>query len=301
MNKPKSEKKISTEKPLFSIIIPTYERPHSIEKTLLSISDLKQEQEPIQVVVVNDASRVPYDTVIEKYKKRLDLKYTIQKHQGPARARNRGAELATGQYLVFIDDDCTFSPSWFQSVRNAVKPDRVVGGKTVNNLDENIFAVSSQVLIDYLYSYYNKEHQSSLFLTSNNMIVPRVIFNAIHGFDTTFIDAAAEDRDFCDRLLKAGYKIVYHPEILIHHFHKMNFRHYLHQHFKYGCMAELFHEKRLKNSHEKYKFEPLSFYINLLLFPFQKHKTYRAILISILLIFSQIANAIGFFSAKIKK
>lgn len=281
----------------FSIIIPSYNRPDSLRTCLQSIRDLKTGNTPMQIVVVNDGSTQPYEHVIQPFREKLDIAYVEQENQGPAAARNNGAQHATGQYLIFLDDDCAFSPNWLTTFKAAVSADVIVGGKTENCLKQNLFSQTSQVLVDYLYEYYNVDRKHASFLTSNNMIIPRAIFNKLGGFDMSFTDSAAEDRDFCDRLLHKGYRIVYQPEILIHHRHKMGFSGFVRQHFKYGCGANIYHQKRAHLNKQKLKVEPLRFYVNLILFPF-KNKCPNTLLVSLFLFASQAVNAIGFFWAK---
>ena len=285
---------------LFSFIIPTFNRPFSLNRVLKSIVEQKIQREEIEVIVVNDGGTDIYDDIIIKYTDQIPIIYQYQKNQGPARARNSGARLSHGRYLVFLDDDCSLSSDWVEFAKDRIRPDRLIGGKTVNCIPENIYAQASQDLIDYLYTYYNREYQNSEFITSNNMIIPQTIFKALNGFDTDFTDAAAEDRDFCDRVKYAGYEIYYAPDIIIGHWHEMYFKHFFTQHFKYGFQAKLFHEKRSLRNDTQFKIEPSSFYVHLILFPFKKHSFLLAMRISFLLVIAQIANSLGFFWAKIK-
>ncbi|MBD3377911.1 glycosyltransferase [candidate division KSB1 bacterium] len=252
---------------LFSFIIPTFNRPFALNRALQSIAEQKEQEEKIELIVVNDGGTDIYNDIITKYTDQILIIYRYQKNQRPARARNNGARLSHGKYLVFLDDDCSLSSDWVKFAKNRIRPDRLIGGKTVNCIPENIYAQASQDLIDYLYTYYNREYQNSEFITSNNMIIPKAMFKALNGFDTDFTDAAAEDRDFCDRVKYAGYEIYYAPDIIICHWHQMNFIHFFTQHFKYGFRAKLFHEKRSLRNDTQFKVEPPSFYVHLIFFP----------------------------------
>ncbi len=106
-------------------------------------------------------------------------------------------------------------------------PDCAVGGKTVNILSDNPYSTASQMLIDYLYDYYNADPDQAKFLTSNNFSLPKEKFHAMNGFDTGFSLAAGEDRDFCKRWLNYGYKIIYAPQAVIYHAHRMTLRGFL--------------------------------------------------------------------------
>ncbi len=89
--------------------------------------------------------------------------------------------------------------------------------------------------------------------------------------------------------------MVYVPEVLVYHAHGLTLRTFLRQHFKYGCGAFRFHELRATRNHQRVKVEPQSFYLNLFLYPFKQKYRFKSSLISILLVISQVSNAIGFF------
>ncbi len=288
-------------KVILSIVIPTFNRPERLRSCLQSLSELNVGENAVQVIVVNDGSTAAYDSVVKAFGKKLDLVYVNQEKLGPAAARNAGAERARGRYLVFLDDDCTLPPDWMRAAISRLRQDCATGGRTVNCLTKNLFSESSQMLIDYLYEYYNRDSQNARFVTSNNLIIPRETFIGMHGFDVEFTDVGAEDRDLCDRLRQAGFQIVYSPEIVVRHFHAMNLGEFLRQHFKYGYRAGLFHEKRKARSKEKLRLEPPRFYMDLILFPFRRKRGKQALLICLLMILSQVANFAGFSGSRLQK
>lgn|GEM_PF-1209031 len=90
-------------KPLISIIVPTYNRASLIEEALNSV--FNQTYEHFELIVVDDGST---DDTAEKLKKfQADQRFTLvrQENQGQAAARNRGLEIAAGEYFCFLDSD----------------------------------------------------------------------------------------------------------------------------------------------------------------------------------------------------
>ena len=118
--------------PLFSIIIPTYERPRQLATCLQALTHLAYPSHRFEVIVVNDGSEKPLNSVVDPYRHRLNVILLSQPNAGPATARNTGAAQARGRFLVFTDDDCAPSPDWlkFLAKRFAATPDCAIGGRT---------------------------------------------------------------------------------------------------------------------------------------------------------------------------
>ena len=284
------------EQPFFSIIVPTYSRLGQLAACLQSLASLNYPRDRFEVIVVDDGSKTPPEAVVASFCDRIDVTLLTQPHAGPAAARNTGAARAMGEFLAFIDDDCAPAPDWLQSLaaRFATAPDYAIGGQTVNALPDNPYSTASQLLITYLYAYYNADPNQARFFTSNNLALPTDRFHAIGGFDTTFARAAAEDRELCDRWLHHGYRMTYAPEVLIYHAHTLTFVTFWRQHFNYGRGAIRFHRARARRSQGRIRLEPLSFYLNLLRYPISRARIRQKLLLAALLVLSQVANAAGF-------
>jgi glycosyltransferase involved in cell wall biosynthesis len=283
--------------PLVSIIIPTYNRPESLRRCILSLVSLDADRSQFEVIVVDDGSANNCESIVEKESSDLHLVFLRQENQGPAAARNLGASHAKGRYLAFLDDDCSLPKDWFAIVPRFLDEHTMLGGQTINMLTKNIFSIASQELVDYLYGYFSKNSSEAQFITSNNMIVPASLFMEIGGFSVEFTKAAAEDRDFCDRWLLAGQSTRYSSEIVVEHWHDLTFRQFLQQHFGYGLGASIYHMMRGARRATSIRPEPLRFYKDLVLFPLRKRKNGHALALSLFLFLSQLCNAAGYFWA----
>lgn len=289
--------------PLFSIIIPTYNRPRQLSTCLESLTRLNFRRDGFEVIVVDDGSAMSLEPVVASFHDRLEVALLKQPNAGPAAARNTGAAQARGKFLAFTDDDCAPAPDWLQALaaRFVVIPDGMIGGRTLNALPDNPYSTASQLLIDYLYTYYNADHHEAQFFTSNNLAVPADRFRALGGFDITYTRSAAEDREFCDRWQHYGYRMVYAPEVVIYHAHALTLRTFWRQHFHYGGGAFRFHQARAQREAGRVRLEPLSFYLNLLRYPFSPAQSRRAWLIAALLALSQGAHAAGYLWERIRQ
>ncbi len=284
----------------FSVIIPTFNRPEQLKKCLNSLVKLNYPSNCYEVIVIDDGGSTELNSILGPFFSQLDLKLYRQSNSGPACARNTGITYAKGEFLAFTDDDCTPDSNWFNALNQQFlkTPNALVGGCIINALNKNIYSISSQLLVDYIYSYYHEEDTDSRqtrFFTSNNLAVKAEIFCEMGGFDTTFPLAAAEDREFCDRWLQKGYQMVYAKNALVYHSHNLTLRKFWQQHFSYGRGAIWFNQSRALRGLDAIKPEPKQFYQDLLRYPYVRGFGYRSPIISVLFSISQIAHSAGCF------
>lgn len=102
--------------PFFSVIVPTFNRSELLKTTVRSI--LAQRYGDFELVVVDDGS---CDDTLE-YLGTLgaNAKILRQSNRGPGSARNRGAQVATGEYLAFLDSDDVWFPWTLDVYREAI-------------------------------------------------------------------------------------------------------------------------------------------------------------------------------------
>ena len=163
------------EKPFFSIIVPTFNRPAQLAACLESLACLDYPLGRFEVIVSDDGSQTRLETLVASFSNRLDIVLAHQTHSGPAIARNKGAAQAKGDLLAFTDDDCTPAADWLKTLaaRFTETPDVMIGGRTLNVLLDNPYSTASDLLIRYLYAYYNRNPDQAGFFTSNNLTVPK--------------------------------------------------------------------------------------------------------------------------------
>ena len=97
--------------PKVSVIIPTYNRAHCIERALQSVQN--QTFENCEVLVCDDASTDSTRDIVRDYQER-DARIRLlclSENQGPGAARNLGMEAARGEYIAFLDSDDEWLPN----------------------------------------------------------------------------------------------------------------------------------------------------------------------------------------------
>ncbi len=87
--------------PLVSVIIATYNYGHLIERSVDSL--LSQDYSNLEIIVVDDGSTDNTQAILERYRGRL--RHLRCEHRGTAAARNSGLEVASGEYIAFLDAD----------------------------------------------------------------------------------------------------------------------------------------------------------------------------------------------------
>ncbi len=95
--------------PFFSIIIPTYNRAALISETLQSIEN--QTVRDFEVIVIDDGSTDHTEQVVNNFSCN-NLRYLKIANSERGAARNKGMELAKGQYFTFLDSDDLLEPGF---------------------------------------------------------------------------------------------------------------------------------------------------------------------------------------------
>jgi glycosyltransferase involved in cell wall biosynthesis len=91
---------------LVSVIIPTYNRAHTLQRTINSV--FHQTYRNYEIIVVDDGSIDNTKEIVKIYGNGIRL--ITQKNLGPSSARNAGIKVSRGEYIAFLDSDDVWSP-----------------------------------------------------------------------------------------------------------------------------------------------------------------------------------------------
>ncbi|MGQ0633373.1 MAG: glycosyltransferase [Planctomycetaceae bacterium] len=231
--------------PCFTIVVPTRNRLEPLRRLLGSLCALEYPVDRLEVIVVWDTGDANPDDVVEQFRGRLDVSSLESPYCGPGPARQCAIERARGDFVAFIDDDCEPHHDWLRGFARAFETGDAlaVGGKVRNRLTDNVFASASQLLIDFVYSFYNADPADAWFFTTNNAAVSADGLRRMGGFDRDWCIAGAEDRDFWMRWRQAGLRMLYDPRIVVEHSHAMSWGSFLSTHYRYGQGAYYFHRR----------------------------------------------------------
>jgi len=102
-------------RPQFSVIVPTRNRPRLLIDCLESVLRQSWPGGRYEIIVVDDGSRRRTAQVLAPYATSGRIQYLRQEQAGWGAARLLGAQHSRGEILVFLDDDCIAPPGWLAS------------------------------------------------------------------------------------------------------------------------------------------------------------------------------------------
>lgn len=115
---------------MVSIIIPVYNSEKSIRRTIESV--LNQSCKEFELILIDDGSTDSSYAICNGIaKENCNIIVISQVNSGAAEARNRGIEVAGGDYIAFVDADDTVDENWLSLLNDIIieyKPDLVING-----------------------------------------------------------------------------------------------------------------------------------------------------------------------------
>lgn len=183
---------------------------------------------------------------------------------GPAEKRDIGAEHATGELLAFIDDDTYPEKNWLQNAVGHFQNSEVaaVAGPGITPPSDSLSQRAGGLVYSSFagsgskrYRYIPQEQAEVDDYPSCNLIVRKLVFQELGGFDTAFWPG--EDTKFCLELtIKLKKKIIYVPKVLVYHHRRRLFVPHLKQIWSYAIHRGYFAKKFPQTSRRVFYFLP---------------------------------------------
>ena len=227
--------------PVFSIVIPTFNRRDTVLESIRALSR-QTFADGFEVIVVVDGSVDGSAEALRSIELPFPFKVIEQPNAGASSARNRGAREATGEFLLFLDDDMVADPELLVQHHGSYGSgaDAVLGhlplhpesprnflsrgvGKWAEHRAQKLRAEGARLTL--------------MDLLTGQLSVRRELFEALGGFDADFTrdgSFGAEDTDFGWRLLQSGSRVVFNPNAISHQRYVVTFRHFLRQWYEAG-------------------------------------------------------------------
>jgi len=210
-----------------SIIIPTYNRLQDLQRVVTAVRGQTVPPETeLEVVVVDDGSSDgTWDWLSEQCEETRFVPLR-QNNAGPASARNRGVEAASGEIVIFLGDDTVPQPGWLVA---HLEEHRLFGGPGpvavlgYTSFPPNAESPFLRFINEYgaQFGYLIIEDPCDVpfnFFYTSNISLPRSELERRGGFREDFPAAAWEDIEFAYRAAADGLRIRYQPRArTIHH------------------------------------------------------------------------------------
>ena len=181
--------------------------------------------EDFELLVVDNGTTDATPSVVKEFARTAPFctGYVSEPRAGLSFARNRGLASASGDLIMFTDDDCLVASDWVQTALEAFAGDflKIVGGKVeLFNKDHLPFPTNAAAVRETLAS---AGQVLSGLVIGANMAFGRGVVDRIGLFDVRLGAGtsvhAAEDTDFVYRALVAGISVTYEPSLVVYHDH----------------------------------------------------------------------------------
>jgi glycosyltransferase involved in cell wall biosynthesis len=207
---------------IVSVIIPTYNGAHKLPFILSSLEN--QTFRGFEVIVVVDGSTDNTITFLNNFNFNfLNFKVINQENKGRSVSRNNGAKTATGDLLIFFDDDMRPEPNCLEvHLQHHYKfESSILIGPTLEDykvLTSDVQRYKAYLSRKWLAPIANLRaplKKEQLYLTAANFSISRNLFFGLGGFDESLTDA--EDFDLGVQAFKKGIPIYFDENAMAWH------------------------------------------------------------------------------------
>lgn len=222
--------------PTISVFFPTHRRPDQLARVLEAYAEARGRGPEFELVVVDDGSGDATASILRGFAERHPAWFKpliLEQNVGPARARNAGLPLTTGEVILITGDDILPPPdlvarhlAWHQAHPDAesallgrvVWPDALPPTPFMRWLEE----AGSMFYFDYPALSPDRPAGGSHFYTCQVSLKRALLFRTTL-FDPDFRYASHEDLELGYRLEQAGMKLWYQPDFVAGHWHRLAF------------------------------------------------------------------------------
>ncbi len=210
-----------------SIVIPVLNKVELTKQCLVALADVTQGVDYEVIIVDNGSSDGTHEFL-------GNLGGDVQVIRNPdnfgfAKACNQGAQAASGQYLVFLNNDTIPMKGWLNALVQEVEAHQDVGvvGSKLLYADGTVQHAGVVFSRAWLTPYHhhrgvaadlpfvNRRHEFQS-VTAACMLVRRDLFSEVGGFDEAYRNGF-EDVDLCLKIKQQGWRVIYQPSSVLYH------------------------------------------------------------------------------------
>lgn len=213
-----------------SVIVPVYNDLERLDMCLKALLGQTYPQSLYEIIVVDNGSDVSPCRIVQKYSPARLVSCNIP---GSYNARNEGINYAQGEILAFTDADCIPEPEWIEHGVHALQNNEKTGlvGGRIRFFFQNTH--KPRIIEIYDSITYLQQHDAIYnckFAATANAFTWKWVMHQVGYFNTSY--KSAGDRDWGERVARAGLTLIYAPDSVVLHparesfaqLHKRNLR-----------------------------------------------------------------------------
>jgi GT2 family glycosyltransferase len=225
------------ELPAISVVVCTRNRPVELERSLRSIVEVCGGNSAVDILVIDNA---PQDDATERVVRQFPgIRYVLEPRAGLSFARNRAIAESSGEWIAYTDDDVVLDRGWLNGLREAYTENPDVAAYTGPILPYEL-DTEAQILFEgrgglghgFQKVVYSGTLAGAPFYpcgeacigTGANMVLRRDVLLKLGCFDEALgagmPSQSGEDHDLLYRLIRAGYRSAFEPQMAIFHQHR---------------------------------------------------------------------------------
>ncbi|HIE01625.1 MAG TPA: glycosyltransferase [Thiotrichaceae bacterium] len=214
--------------PRVSIVIPVFNQALYTYNCLLTLQACDQTISK-EVIIINNASTDETAELLAQ----LQGAFTIlnnEENQGFVHACRQGAEVARGEFILFLNNDTQVMPGWLSNSLKAMDSDQTIGitGSKLIYPDGRLQEAGGIIFNDASGYHYGRSQNPLLpqfnqnrivdYCSGASLMIRKSLWAQLGGFDLRYAPAYYEDTDLCFAARQAGYQVLYcHNSEVIHH------------------------------------------------------------------------------------
>jgi GT2 family glycosyltransferase len=196
---------------LVSVIVPHLNDYENLDACLTLLEAQSFPGDRTEVIIADNGSSRGLDAVRAIVGTRGRVIEVAERGAGPA--RNAGVGASQGDAIAFIDSDCRPDPRWLEEGLAELRLADFAGGR-VDVLVEDPRRMTAAEAFESVFAFQNEAYvKGRNFTVTASMFVWRSVFESVGGFE----NGVPEDKDWCMRAVRKGYRIRFAPKSIVGH------------------------------------------------------------------------------------